>query len=158
MKAKTGRQVLCLSLVIFLLAGGCIERRLTINTVPSGALVSLNDEEIGVSPVTVNFNWYGDYRIQIVKEGYDIFNTHRDLKAPLHDTMPFDFFCGVLWPGRIVDSYEWSFELNPYTEMNRDELIQKAKELEQKATEPPAPLPGAKKTKPATESTKKPEL
>src|SRR5512133_122457 len=93
--------VLWISLVTLLISSGCIERRLTINTVPSGALVSLNDEEIGVTPVTVNFNWYGDYRIQIIKEGYDIFNTHRELKAPLHDTIPFDFFCGVLWPGRI---------------------------------------------------------
>lgn len=158
MKAKTGSRVLWLSLVCLLLAGGCIERRLTINTVPSGALVSLNDEEIGVSPVTVNFNWYGDYRIQIIKEGYDIFNTHRELKAPLYDTMPFDFFTGVLWPGRIVDAYEWSFELKPYVEMNRDELIQKAKALQQKAAEPPAPLPDAKEPKPAPESTKKPEL
>ena len=148
--------VLLISLVTLLISSGCIERRLTINTVPSGALVTLNDEEIGVSPVTVNFNWYGDYRIQIIKEGYDIFNTHRELKAPLHDTMPFDFFCGVLWPGRIVDSYEWSFDLQPYTEMNREELIQDALKLQQQAAEPPAPVP-SKDSKPATKSTKNPE-
>jgi hypothetical protein len=47
--------------------------------------------------------------------------------------------------------------LKPYTEMNRDELIQKAKELQQKAGEAPAPLPGVKEIKPAPEATKKPE-
>jgi len=31
---------------------GCVERKLTINTEPQGALVVLNDEEIGQSPVT----------------------------------------------------------------------------------------------------------
>ncbi len=143
-----------LSLVMIWPLGGCIERRLTINTVPSGALVSLNDEEIGVSPVTVNFNWYGDYRIQIIKEGYDIFNTHRELKAPLHDTMPFDLFFGVLWPGKIVDSYEWSFELQPYVEPNREALIQDALKLQQRAAEPPAPLTDGKDSQAANPSSK----
>ena len=68
-------------LVTSLLLCGCVERRLTINTKPQGALVTLNDEEIGESPVTVNFNWYGDYCVRISKEGYETLNTHQDLKA-----------------------------------------------------------------------------
>ncbi|NLH17152.1 MAG: PEGA domain-containing protein [Phycisphaerae bacterium] len=152
MKAIVRNLAWSLSLVTIVLSSGCIERRLTINTVPAGALVSLNDEEIGVTPVTVNFNWYGDYRIQIIKEGYDIFNTHRELKAPLHDVMPFDLFFGVLWPGKIVDSYEWSFELQPYVEPNRDELIQDALRLQKMAAEPPAPLPDEKNVKSSTPS------
>jgi len=43
-----------------LLLTGCVERKLTINTEPAGAMVTLNDEQIGESPVTVTFNWYGD--------------------------------------------------------------------------------------------------
>ena len=39
------------------LTAGCVDRKLTINTSPSGALVYLNDEEIGVSPVTTSFNF-----------------------------------------------------------------------------------------------------
>ena len=71
---------------------GCVERTLTINTQPQGATVLLNDEEIGTSPVTVSFNWYGDYRVQCIKPGYEILETHRLLEAPPHDTFPFDFF------------------------------------------------------------------
>ena len=56
---------------------GCVERRLTIVTEPEEAIVWLNDEEIGVTPVTVNFNWYGDYSVRIEKPGYEILNTHR---------------------------------------------------------------------------------
>ena len=115
--------------VIILSATGCVERRLTINTEPSGALVLLNDEEIGVSPVTVSFNWYGDYCVRISKEGYETLNTHRLLKGPLYDRFPFDFFAQILNPKRIVDRYEWTFVLNEKKQIIADELVEKAQKL-----------------------------
>lgn len=105
---------------------GCVERRLTINTEPQGARVWLNDQQIGVSPVTVPFNWYGDYWVRISKDDYETLNTHRKLKAPLHDYFPLDFFAQVLYPGHIVDAYEWTFELTPKEYPTRDELIEEA--------------------------------
>ncbi len=118
---------LCVTLTI--MNTGCVERELTIETVPQGAIVEVNDEEIGISPVTVSFNWYGDYRVRTSKEGYETLNTHRKLKAPLHDKFPFDFFTQILNPKRIVNSYKWTFELEPKKEINREELIQKAEEM-----------------------------
>ena len=111
---------------------GCIERELTINTKPQGASVALNDEQIGMSPVTVSFNWYGDYNVRISKEGYETLNTHLKLKAPWYDHFPFDFFAGVVWPGRIVDSYNWTFNLEEQKEISREQLIQKAEALKKK--------------------------
>ena len=121
--------VIVVSLVVSLFLAGCVERKLTINTEPQGALVVLNDEEIGTSPVTVSFSWYGDYWVRISKQGYETLNTHRELIAPLHDHFPFDFFAQNIYPGRIVDSYEWTFELSPKREVSREELIQNADEL-----------------------------
>jgi hypothetical protein len=109
-----------------ILAGGCVERKLTIVTQPSEAVVWLNDEEIGTTPVTVNFNWYGDYRIRIEKPGYTILNTHQDLKQPWIDRFPIDFFAQCLWPGRIVDTYTWNYQLAPYQAPSSEELIQAA--------------------------------
>lgn len=117
------------SLLLLVTFGGCVERKLTINTKPQGALVTLNDEEIGESPVTINFNWYGDYCVRISKEGYETLNTHRDLKGPWYDHFPFDFFAEIVNPNRIVDSYEWTFELSPRQQISRGELIQNASEL-----------------------------
>ena len=117
------------SIFVLVVLTGCVERKLTINTKPQEALVLLNDEEIGISPVTVNFNWYGDYCIRISKEGYETLNTHRELKGPWYDHFPFDFFAQVVNPNRIVDSYEWTFELSPKQQISRDELIQNAHEL-----------------------------
>jgi hypothetical protein len=116
---------------------GCVERMLTINTKPEGATVVLNDEEIGNSPVTVSFNWYGDYNVRITKEGFQTLKTHRKLKAPWHDKFPFDFFA-LLNPKRTVDSYEWTFELAPLQQPTREELIQNAQQLKNQTEQSPA--------------------
>ena len=117
------------TLALFLLFCGCVERRLTINTEPQGAMVLLNDEEIGTTPATVSFSWYGDYNVTARKEGFETLKTHRMLKGPWYDSFPFDFFAQVIIPVRIVDSYEWTFELTPKILPTRDELIKKAEDL-----------------------------
>ena len=119
------------STLVLIVLAGCVERELTINTKPQGGLVTLNDEEIGVAPVTVNFNWYGDYCVRISKEDCETLNTHRELKGPWYDHFPFDFFAEIVNPSRIVDSYEWTFELSPKKQISRDELIQDADELKE---------------------------
>jgi hypothetical protein len=113
-----------------LLLAGCVERTLTINTEPEGAIVILNDEEIGISPVTTSFEWYGDYNVRISKQGYETLKTHRNLKAPWYDKFPFDFFA-MLYPKRIVDTYEWTFELAPQKQPTTEELIRDAEELKE---------------------------
>lgn len=126
---KLSLSALSIVLILGLFVGGCVERRLTINTRPQGALVVLNDEEIGTSPVTVSFQWYGDYNVTIRKEGFETLNTHRKLKAPWYDAFPFDFFAQIVNPKRIVDSYEWTFQLRDRKEPTRQELIRQAEEL-----------------------------
>jgi hypothetical protein len=122
------RAIIGAGFLVILLAG-CVERKLTINTEPQGAMVTLNDQEIGTSPVTVPFNWYGDYWVRINKEGYETLNTHRDLKAPLLDYPPFDFITQFLYPGHIVNAYEWTFELAPQVYPTQADLIQKGESL-----------------------------
>ena len=124
--------LLVVGLVAAVIIGGCVERKLTIKTEPQEALVVLNDEEIGTSPVTVSFEWYGDYNVRISKEGFETLKTHRKLKAPWYDKFPFDFFT-MLNPERTVDEYEWTFELEPKKEISREELIQNAEELKKTA-------------------------
>jgi len=128
-----------ITVITMLISGGCVERMLTINTEPQGALVVLNDEEIGISPVTVAFNWYGDYKVRINKDGYQTLSTHRNLKRPMKDVFPVDFFYEVLWPGRIVDEYEWSFALNEYVPADRQELLKAASAIKEQSQEPLSP-------------------
>lgn len=113
---------------IFLISG-CVERKLTIDTEPQGALVTLNDEEIGTSPVTVEFNWYGHYNVRISKEGFETLKTHRELRGPWYDRFLFDFFAQI-YPKRIVDSYEWTFKLEKQRPPARETLIEKALQMQ----------------------------
>ncbi len=129
MAKRSSIALLVISISVFLLVSGCVERNLTINTEPQGALIILNDEEIGTSPVTVSFEWYGDYWVRIRKDGYESLNTHRELKGPWYDIFPFDFFAQIISPNRTVDSYEWTFPLKSKKQISPEELIQAAERL-----------------------------
>lgn len=50
-------------------SSGCVRRTITITSEPSGALVHLNDTEIGRTPVTVGFTHYGVYDVRLSHEG-----------------------------------------------------------------------------------------
>jgi len=52
-----------------LLITGCVERLITVKSTPAGALVYLNDEEVGRTPVTVPFRFYGVYDVRLEHEG-----------------------------------------------------------------------------------------
>lgn len=122
--------IICfLMLILTVFFSGCVERELTINTDPQGGLVYLNDEEIGTAPVTVGFQWYGDYAVQISKQGYQTLNTHKKLNKPWYDHFPFDFFVECLWFGDIVDNYQWDFKLEPYQQPKREHLMESAEYL-----------------------------
>ena len=63
-------------------AVGCVERTARIETDPPGAIVIVNDEEVGISPVRFSFLWYGDYEIILRKQGYRTLKTHHPIDAP----------------------------------------------------------------------------
>ena len=47
--------------------GGCVLRSLTVNSEPPGAMVYLDDELIGETPVTTTFTYYGTRKITLEK-------------------------------------------------------------------------------------------
>ena len=112
------------------LACGCahIERSVTIRTEPAGALVYLNGEEIGRSPVKHDFNWYGDYDVQLRKEGYQTLKTHQWVTAPWWQWMPLDL-AAELVPARLVDHRDYAYTLSPELPANPQQMIRSASEL-----------------------------
>lgn len=144
-------------LAVLCFCTGCVERKLTIVTEPEGALVALNDEEIGTSPVTVGFEWYGDYAVRITKDGYQTLNTHQNLKRPLRDKFPFDLLADMFTTK--IDAYSWNFKLEPYQQTQKDELIKSAAGLRKEALVDPngefaAKIKAKKPRSPAKKKTK----
>jgi hypothetical protein len=120
------------AVAVILGAVGCVRRTLTIETEPQGALVYLNDMEVGVSPVSTDFVWYGDYDVTVRKEGCQTLHTHWDVKPPWYQIPPIDFFADVLYPGRIHDQRRLELELEPWSEPDQDELVGRALEMRER--------------------------
>lgn len=77
---------------------GCVLRSLTIDSQPSGAMVYLDDELIGETPVTTTFTYYGTRKITLEKvdaEGrllYERKIIYEKIKPPFYQILPLDFF------------------------------------------------------------------
>ena len=126
---------------------GCVERTMTINSNPPGALVYLNDQEIGRTPVTKDFLWYGNYDVQVRKEGYHTINTSEPVIAPAYEWPPFDLLAELV-PWRVKVHREFSYTLRPASTQPAD-----AKELMQHATVMKSMLQPTERPKPTTQPT-----
>jgi hypothetical protein len=121
-------------LIALIVSTGCVRRTITITTEPPNARVFLNDQEIGRSPITTDFLWYGDYEVAIRKEGHKTLLTHWEIDPPWYQIVPIDFFAEVLWPGNIHDQRERHFTLEPGAEPDPQQLMGRATELRDQAT------------------------
>lgn len=113
---------------------GCVERIARIDTHPQGAVVVVNDEEVGISPAKFSFLWYGDYDIIIRKAGYATLKTHHRIEPPWWQIPPFDIVAETLVPGMIRDKQTFpTFELTPTTQPTVQELITRSEQLRERA-------------------------
>ena len=113
---------------------GCVERTARIRTDPPGALVTVNDEEVGVSPVRFSFLWYGDYDLIIRKPGYQTLKTHYRLDPPWYQWPPFDLVAETLVPTMIQDEHELpTFKLEQAETPTVEDVAGRATELRERA-------------------------
>lgn len=110
-----------------LLVGGCVEQTLTINSNPSGALVELNGQPWGRTPVTGDFTWFDNYDVTLRADGYQTLKTTRKLSAPWYMWPPLDLVSEMFSP-KI--HREWAFTLVPAaTQPAVAPLVWRAEEL-----------------------------
>lgn len=139
------------------LAGCGVQRTLVVNSEPPGALVYLNREEVGRTPLKYDFTWYGEYDVQLRKEGYQSVKTTEWVVAPWWQWPPFDFFADMA-PGHPHDTHRLTYVMkastrpaDPEALIRRAEVMRaqlKSGELTRAASRP--------STKPATKPTTKP--
>lgn len=123
-----------LGLVAAVLATGCVERIAKVQTDPPGALVIVNDEEVGVSPVKFSFLWYGDYDIMVRKPGYETLKVHHRLHAPWYEWPPIDLVAETMIPVMIRDEHVLpTFTLEATQTPTAEELVKRATELREDA-------------------------
>ncbi len=86
-----------------LAAGGCVQRRMTIRSNPPGALVYVDDYQIGTTPASTDFVYYGTRKIRLVKDGYETLTVRQPFPLPWYQLFPIDFVTENLWPWEIRD-------------------------------------------------------
>lgn len=100
--------------VIFvaLAATGCVgvRRELTVESDPPGALVYLNGDEVGRTPVTKEFTYYGTVDLQLRKDGYQTLSARPRVWAPLWQIPPIDLIAEAF---PLTDRHKVSYKLTP---------------------------------------------
>lgn len=98
---------------------GSVTRQLQISSDPAGALVYLNGQEVGRTPCTVDFTWYGNYDLAVRKGGYTSLVGTQNIVAPWWQWIPLDLVADVT-PGRKVDRRYYFYSLTPLPEQGVD--------------------------------------
>lgn len=99
--------------VAALLLGGCTQRTIEVTSEPSGAMVWLNDMQIGRTPCETAFKFYGVYDVRVVLEGYEPLVTSREAVTPVNEWPGVDL---VTAPLPIHNRVKWHFALAPAAE------------------------------------------
>lgn len=106
---------------------GCIERTIRITSEPPGALVYLNDLEVGRTPTEVGFEYYGTYDIRLVMDGYETWVGPAKTPVPLYDYPIVDLVAEVA-PVRFNSVVEWHFDLDP-VRLEPEAMVDRAQQL-----------------------------
>ena len=64
---------------------GCVKRTISITSDPGGALVWVNDREVGRTPLEIEFLYYGEYDVRVERDGQEPIMTTRWANAPSWD-------------------------------------------------------------------------
>lgn len=124
---------------------GCVQRRMTIRSNPPGALVYVDNYEIGRTPVSTDFIYYGTRRIRLEADGYQTYTAEQHFWPPWYEVPPLDFVSENLWPWEIRDERVVDFTLTPQIIVPTEALLARGNELRrgtQVAAGPAVIMPG----------------
>ena len=119
----------CLALALVVPGSGCVRRRLTIRSNPPGAVAYVDEQAIGVTPVSTPFTYYGTRKIQLFRDGFETLNVKQRFNPPWYEIPPLDFIAENLWPGELRDERIVDFELQPKQIVPNQELLNRAEAL-----------------------------
>ena len=114
------------------LLSGCLSKTMTVSSTPPGAILSINDVEMGPTPITTDWHGGGSYRFSLkLKDHSPLAETvkikYRWYSAPIIDMGP-DF----MTTRQVKDHKELHFEMPPLKKENpgsgsSKEAVEKAK-------------------------------
>ncbi len=98
------------------------ERTLSVTSTPVGAEVRLDEELVGVTPITIPIDHYGQRRLTLYRAGSRLHSEAIDLDAPWWAYFPVDIVTELLNPVRLHDRQAHHVDLLPATGVEAEPL------------------------------------
>ena len=114
---------------MLLTQSGCVRKRMTIVSNPPGAQVFIDNHEIGTTPVSTSYVYYGTRSVRLQKDGYESVTVERNFDPPWYEYPPIDFFAESLLPTELRDERVLEFELVPRQNAASEVVRDRAEEL-----------------------------
>ena len=141
------RSLLIVAACLALGETGCVKRRLTVRTWPPGAQVFIDDQEIGTTPCSTSFVYYGTRKVTVIKGGYRTETLYHEIPPPWYQYPPLDFISENLIVTEIRDERVIDIQMVPEEAIQPNVLLDRAQSLRDGArTGTITPLPGATPT------------
>lgn len=112
-----------------LLCCGCVSRRMTVHSDPPGALVLVEGREIGYTPVSLDFTYYGTRELTLIKDGYETLTVQQPIAKPWYQAPGIEFVADNLVPGHKTDRHFFRYSLQPARIVPNQELLQRGEML-----------------------------
>ncbi len=117
------------ALMLCAIGSGCVQRRVIVRSNPPGAVVFVDNFEIGTTPCATDFIYYGTRDITLKKEGFETLTVKQPIPAPWYQYVPFDFVTENLIPGQIRDTRTFEYTLLPAVQVPPQDLVSRADNL-----------------------------
>jgi len=102
---------------------------MTIRSDPPGAMIAVDQRELGTTPLSVPFTYYGTRNFVVTKDDHETVMASRTFRPPWYEYPPLDFIAENLWPFEIRDERLIEFQLTPKANVAPEPLIGRAQDL-----------------------------
>ena len=149
-RTRTSARAACdAAILAVLLLGGCaVHRELVVVSDPPGATVRLDQQMVGFTPYSTEFEAFGTRRVTLYRQGYRTWSESVRMEAPWYALFPFDLFSEVLLP------FGWTYkkkvevtlepESGPVTAPDLEKVLEQAEQLRKAGPEGPRRKPPEK--------------
>ena len=122
-----------LLLILASTQAGCVHRRFTVYSNPPGALVRVDGRDVGYTPASIDFTWYGTREVQLLKDGYETQTQMVSIPAPWYQRFPLDFVSDNFLGTHVSDHRQFSFQMQPKRADITSDVIQRGRSLRSEA-------------------------
>ncbi|MDO4550814.1 MAG: PEGA domain-containing protein [Planctomycetia bacterium] len=102
---------------------------MTINSNPPGAMVYVDEHQLGRTPISTDFTYYGTRNIRLELDNYQTLHIRQPVKPPVYQWPVLDFFAETFSPNEVKDQHTWTYNMVPQTVASQDQVLSRANQL-----------------------------